>query len=273
MTAPDRPARVFALEYHDVVASDDFDSSGFPGPAAATYKLPALLFAEHLEALAGTNAEMLNDVRSLSGRSSAPRFALTFDDGGRSAVRVIADMLEARGWRGHFFVTTDRIGSPGFLTEPEVAELSRRGHVVGSHSRTHPTRFAQLTEAAQRAEWSESRSRLEGIVGAPVEVASVPGGYFDRTVARVASESGIRWLFTSEPSARIWSAGSCHVIGRYTLRRSSPARAAGDLVGTSPAARASQWLIWNLKKAAKVAAGDSYLRVRAVLLGSGQPRA
>jgi hypothetical protein len=45
------------------------------------------------------------------------------------------------------------------------------------------------------------------------------------------------------------------------------------LVGQSPLARSSQWLAWNLKKAAKAAAGDSYLRLRALLLGSDQPRA
>src|SRR5256885_8018335 len=32
---------------------------------------------------------------------------LTFDDGGRSAVHI-GDELAARGWKGHFFIVTDR---------------------------------------------------------------------------------------------------------------------------------------------------------------------
>src|ERR1039458_5638385 len=32
-------------------------------------------------------------------------------------------LLEDRGWRGHFFITTDRIGTPGFLTESELRDL------------------------------------------------------------------------------------------------------------------------------------------------------
>lgn len=273
MTELDRSMPLFALEYHDVVEVDDFNTSGFPGPAAASYKLPAPLFSAHLDALGHAPVQMLNDVRSPPGASPARRCALTFDDGGSSALRVIADLLEARSWRGHFFVTTDRIGTAGFLSAPEIAELSQRGHVVGSHSRTHPVRYSQLTEAAQRAEWRDSRATLEDITGAQIDVASVPGGYFDRSVARVAAESGIRWLFSSEPSHRVWLSGECHVIGRYTLRRSSPASMVEGLVGRSPVARSSQWLAWNLKKLAKVAAGDSYLRLRALLLGSDQPRA
>src|SRR6185503_267107 len=196
----DRPTRLFALEYHDVVEGDDFDVSGFAGLAAASYKLPAPLFVAHLEALARADATVLNDVRQLHDKPPARPCTLTFDDGGTSALRVIADLLESRNWRGHFFVTTDRIGTAGFLTAAELAELSRRGHVLGSHSRTHPLRFSHLTIAAQGAEWRDSRAALENIIGTTVDVASVPGGYFDQAVARVAAESGIRWLFTSEPS-------------------------------------------------------------------------
>ena len=31
--------RVIALEYHDVVVDEQFDESGFPGRAAASYKI------------------------------------------------------------------------------------------------------------------------------------------------------------------------------------------------------------------------------------------
>jgi hypothetical protein len=55
-------------------------------------------------------------VSRLAGRAwtGTPVF-LTFDDGGASALHPTADLLERRGWSGHFFVTTRRIGTPGFL--------------------------------------------------------------------------------------------------------------------------------------------------------------
>jgi peptidoglycan/xylan/chitin deacetylase (PgdA/CDA1 family) len=267
MSRPDEATRIFALEYHDVLAADDdSDASGFAGGSAASYKMPVALFRAHLDALANAGVAVVNDVRAPGATRAGVTCRLTFDDGGESALRVIADMLEARDWRGHFFVTTDRIGTPGFLSAAQIAELRRRGHVVGSHSRSHPTRFARLAEAAQRLEWRESCAELSAILGEKIDVASVPGGYFDETVARIASEEGLRWLFTSEPTHHVWLCGDCRVSGRYTLRRSSPAHEARQLVGKSPVVRSRHWLAWNLKKLAKGIGGDSYLRVRALLL-------
>ena len=54
-----------------------------------------------------------------------------------------------------------------------------------------------------RHEWSESRQRLEDMLGHAVTVGSVPGGYFSRAVAEAAAEAGLQVLFTSEPTTRI----------------------------------------------------------------------
>ena len=102
--------RARAIMYHDVVENGDFASSGFPGEGAHVYKLRREDFERHLDAI------------------GAREVALTFDDGGVSFLHPIADLLEARGRRGCFFITTGRIGTPGFLSEEEVRELHRRGH-------------------------------------------------------------------------------------------------------------------------------------------------
>ena len=67
-------------------------------------------------------------------------FLITVDDGGVSYYTVVADRLERLGWRGHCFVTTDMIGQRGFLTRRQIRELDGRGHIIGSHSASHPTR-------------------------------------------------------------------------------------------------------------------------------------
>jgi len=63
-----------------------------------------------------------------------------FDDGGTSAVSI-GDALAVRGWKGHFFIVTGLIGSRTFLTGAEIRYLHSCGHVVGSHSDTHPDIF------------------------------------------------------------------------------------------------------------------------------------
>ena len=100
--------------------------------------------------------------------------------------------------RGYCFVTTSCIGQRGFLNPSQIRELAGRGHIIGSHSVSHPARFSLLTPDAMRAEWRDSRKALEDILGGRVVTASVPGGYFSQEVAQTAAECGFCGLITLE---------------------------------------------------------------------------
>lgn len=260
--------RIHALEYHDVVGDDNPDLSGFPGPAAATYKLSRPRFEAHLSALATCTGPIgVSMPDALAWKGGYPAVLLTFDDGGVSAKAAIAPALEARGWRAHIFIATDFIGTPGFLSASDLQELHARGHIVGSHSCSHPTRMSACSMDDLRREWRESVSVLSGILGTPVQVASVPGGYFSRAVAQAAAEAGVRALFTSEPVSAVTWVGGCAVVGRYTLRRGHSPSDVVALVRPLPLARLGQWVRWNSRKLAKVLLGRGYLRLRSALLG------
>ncbi len=259
--------RALTLEYHDVLPTRaSFDDSGFTGAGANSYKVTLSDFEAHLDQLPRAPG-VGTDVRTLGPAMRTLPVLITFDDGGRSALDVIAPALEQRGLIGHFFMTTSRVGTPGFLSEGALREVASRGHVVGSHSHSHPLRMARLTDAALEAEWATSRRVLEEILGASVTVASVPGGYFSRRVAAAAARAGIRWLFTSEPVTSVRTLEGCEVLGRYTLRHDSPASDISALLSPPGTGRMKQWLLWNAKKVAKVVAGDAYLRIRSALLG------
>jgi peptidoglycan/xylan/chitin deacetylase (PgdA/CDA1 family) len=234
--------------YHDVVEGGNFAASGFPGRGAALYKLDRQDFAGHLKAMD----------EALGGRE----VCLTFDDGGVSAYEMIADMLEPYGWRGYFLVTTNWIGRPGFLNQEQIRELDRRGHVIGSHSCSHPARMARISWDQMLQEWKESTLRLAAIVGHRVHVASVPGGYYSRKVALAAGQAGIQTLFTSEPTARVELVEACRVVGRYAVQRGmGPEWSAGLAAGRiGPRLRQATW--WKAKKVAKAFGGELYLQLR-----------
>ena len=118
---------VCSIMYHDVIEKGDYDASGFPGAHARIYKLEKSTFELHLEAI-----KRARSVRRCEGWHD--HCLLTFDDGGVSALSQVAPLLERNGWRGHFFVATDWIGRPGFLTADQIRDLDRRGHLIGSHS-------------------------------------------------------------------------------------------------------------------------------------------
>lgn len=253
--------RCHTLEYHDIVAGDDFEASGFEGASAASYKLGRASFVAHLGAIAASGARVAR-VDALPTTGASAPVLLTFDDGGAGALSAAAPALAVHRWPGHFFVTTGRIGTSGFLDAAGIRSLDAAGHVIGGHSRTHPIRFAALGRDAMLREWRESRAALEDILGRGVDVASVPGGYFSADVAETAAEAGIRVLFTSEPVSRVTEIAGCRIFGRYTLRRASGAGEAAALAAGRPAARARQWLGWNSKKVAKRLGGRAYLALR-----------
>jgi peptidoglycan/xylan/chitin deacetylase (PgdA/CDA1 family) len=257
-----------AILYHDVVEPGRDDASGFPGAGSARYKLTTGDFARHLEALARAAIRPLCEVEGTT--SGAGAWLLSFDDGGRSALEPTADMLEKHGWRGVFFVTTDRIGTPTFLSAAQIRELRRRGHVIGSHSHSHPERMSWCSPDQLRTEWITSRDTLEEILGEPVRAASVPGGFYSRAVAETAAEAGYKVLFNSEPTTGVRTIDGCLVVGRYTVYRGMSPTAAARLV-TNRTARWRQTVAWNVKKVAKAVGGRAYLALRHHLLARKYP--
>jgi peptidoglycan/xylan/chitin deacetylase (PgdA/CDA1 family) len=278
--------KVVALMYHDVVPAGHEESSGFAGADAARYKLTPEQFDAHLHAIRaraahapGTSVVLATSSFQLAGGfgragsgadvRTAPvntPLMLTFDDGGRSASRI-ADALERRGWRGHFFVTSSRIDGPGFLQRGTIRDLRRRGHVIGSHSHTHPLRISYCTEARLRDEWHRSIATLSDLLGEGVTCASVPGGYHSDLVARTASAAGTRILFTSQPTSRAHRVGDMWVIGRYVLSRSTSAAAAAAIAAGDLTPRLWQAVVWNVKGACKRLGGARYLWIRERILG------
>ena len=172
-----------ALMYHDVVPAGAEDTSGFPGRDAALYKVTPGQFDAHLEAIQKSGG-------AASQASSSPSTTA-------ASAMTAADVLERRGLRGDFFVTANYIGRPGFLTRTARAP---RGHVVGSHSCSHPLRMAHCDWSQLTTEWSRSRAVLMDILGVPVHEASVPGGDYKRVVAEAAALASFATLFTSEPA-------------------------------------------------------------------------
>jgi peptidoglycan/xylan/chitin deacetylase (PgdA/CDA1 family) len=257
-----------ALMYHDVVGQGEaHEASGFPGADAALYKLNHDQFALHLCAIAAAAPVPPARVFDLAAAHTARApWLITFDDGGVSAYTHVADLLEEHGWRGHFFVTTGRVGTPGFMSRAQIRALHERGHVIGSHSHTHPLRMARCTRDELLDEWGRSITALSEIVGAQVRVASVPGGMYTARVARAAAQSGVEFLFTSEPVTRVRSVEGCAVLGRYGVWRGTPPETAAAVVAGRRAPRLRQLLLWNAKKLGKVVGGEYYLKVRQALI-------
>ncbi|HEV3215924.1 MAG TPA: polysaccharide deacetylase family protein [Vicinamibacterales bacterium] len=250
-----------SLLFHDVYLRNPGES-GFSTPGAARYKLSLEEFDRQLSGLRELGLEPCRLIGSAPLEPVAPSaLAVTVDDGGSSYYTVIADRLEDLGWRGHCFVSTDYIGRRGFLSASQLRELDGRGHVIGTHSASHPTRFSRISPDQMRREWSESREILEDLLGHDVHVGSVPGGYFSNVVAATAGDAGLKVLMTSEPVTWTRSVNRCAVAGRFTIRQGAPADLARRFVLASPWTRRAAWARWNAKGIVKPLLGSSYPRI------------
>lgn len=256
--------KAFSLMYHDVVPPGGASASGIQGADADVYKLDQAAFVQHLDAIAAVPGARVQTCAE-PWPNSTPVF-LTFDDGGAS-FPWIAKELERRGWRGHFFITTDWIGKRGFVQTGELRAMSKMGHVIGSHSVSHPRRMSALPRDDMAWEWRSSVVTLAEILGEAVAVASVPGGFYSRAVGEAAIEAGIRTLFTSEPTETCWRLDECTLLGRYFVQRGMGPAMAASFAGGPAGPRRKQAMMWKVKKAAKALGGDLYVRARVAYLG------
>lgn len=246
---------VAAFCFHEV--TDAPRSTGFQRRGAVPFTLSRGAFADHLDAIA-SSAWRPRRVTELDQGATDRCLMLTFDDGGRSALDAAAE-LSRRGWQGHFFIVTGRIGTPTFLSRDGVRQLHQAGHIVGSHSHTHPDIFRELSPQAMLAEWQTSAAVLSDLLGTRCESASVPGGEISQAVLESGAAAGYRYLFTVEPRLRPYDVSGCRIFGRYMVK-----------VGTSPSRTAqlagfrgwtSALLLRRLKAVARRSAPPLYRHV------------
>src|SRR5689334_1829050 len=129
---------------------------------------------------------------------------------------------------------TNRIGPPGFLSSSQLRDLAAKHHLNGSDSFLHPIHMSQLSRSELLREWNSRRACQEDILRAPVEIASVPGGYYSRIMLKAAAEAGYGILFYSEPTSRIREVERCRLIGRYYLQHAPVKRPPISPPGSGP---------------------------------------
>lgn len=228
--------------YHEV--TDDPASSGFQRPGALAYKHTIAAFAEHLARIAETPIRP-SLMTELDLTAPGRHLVLTFDDGGKSALTA-AELLAKRGWKGHFFIVTSLIGHPTFLDAGGIRALRAAGHVIGSHSHTHPSIFREQAPARMVEEWRISSDILSQLTGDPCTSAAVPGGDISTRVLESADTAGLRYLFTSEPWLTPRRMGNCAILGRYSVKVTTSAAQVGAL------ARFRGWRTALLRRRLKV---------------------
>lgn len=109
--------------------------------------------------------------------------SFTFDDG-LSSAPAAGSILTAQGIKATFYIITGEVGTGGFVTWSNVANLEAEGHEIGAHTITHPD-LPTLTPGEQEEQICGSRTQLEEHGYSPHAFA-YPHGDFNLESVRLA---------------------------------------------------------------------------------------
>jgi peptidoglycan/xylan/chitin deacetylase (PgdA/CDA1 family) len=127
---------------------------------------------------------------------------LSFDDGYEDAYTEALPILEAYGFTGTFYVVTEFVGRPGYMSWEQIRSMHASGMEIGSHSLTHPD-LALLDAERARAEITESRELIESELGARVRSFCYPIGSYSPEVAAMVLEAGYTNAVTTYPGVTL----------------------------------------------------------------------
>ncbi|HLP35566.1 polysaccharide deacetylase family protein [Lacibacter sp.] len=121
-------------------------------------------------------------------------FLISFDDAHLEHYTLAFPVLEQYKFKAVFFVMTVCIDKNGFLSESQIADLSKRGHVIGAHTWDHPN-MTKLTMTKWDTEVVKPKGKLESIINKPVTCFAFPYGAWNEQLLQKLHESGFATAF------------------------------------------------------------------------------
>jgi len=187
-----RTAKVPILVYHHISQSAP---EGSPGLRRLT--VTAEVFAQQMQYLQdnGYHVITFSDLADYfeKGRElpTLP-VIISFDDGWETQFEYALPSLEKYHYPATFFVVTNYIGRPSFISWPQLQTLLTDGMKIGSHSRSHP-RLNRIKDQAML--WDQiytSKTILESQLETPVEEFAYPYGKYNAEAVAAVKQAGYR---------------------------------------------------------------------------------
>ena len=170
--------QVPVLCYHQIRDWKPKDSK-----SAKDYIVPVETFKSHLKMLADSGYQtILPDQYYAYLNLGAPLpekpIMLTFDDTEENQYAIAAPEMEKYGFKAVYFIMTVSLGRPKYMSKDQVKQLSKAGHVIGSHTWDH-----QNVKKYKGDDWvtqiEKPTKTLEAITGKKVEHFAYPFGLWN----------------------------------------------------------------------------------------------
>lgn len=121
---------------------------------------------------------------------------LTFDDGYADNYTYAFPLLRRFGYTATMFISTGKVGQPGYVTWDQLREMAAAGMTIGSHTIAHEY-LPDLPPARQEQEITDSRRILQEQLKVPVKHFSYPVGGFNPEIKQLVRRAGYESAVTT----------------------------------------------------------------------------
>jgi peptidoglycan/xylan/chitin deacetylase (PgdA/CDA1 family) len=186
--------------YHGITSREGRNGSA----RERKFRISEAAFREQIQAIR-TSARRVASLRELVGTgangsnrgSNLKNVAvITFDDGLASDYEIAFPMLAAERIAAEFFINPAYVGTAGFLTWAQIAEMQRSGMSFQSHGYEHVD-LARLSIEEMERQMMLSKQIIENKCGKAVDFISAPYGRASRQMIRMAMKCGYSKVCTS----------------------------------------------------------------------------
>lgn len=157
------------LMYHDILPE-----VGTRGGGPERFTVTSSNFEAMLETIASEGYHGCTLTEALD-EPAGSRVAITFDDGNAGQFEHGARLLAKHGMTATFFVTTDWVGTPGFVSWDGLRSWKAAGMSIQSHTKSHP-HLSTVSRAELDEELVASKAALDDRLEQETRVLALPGG-------------------------------------------------------------------------------------------------
>jgi peptidoglycan/xylan/chitin deacetylase (PgdA/CDA1 family) len=127
--------------------------------------------------------------------------------------------LARRGMSATFFITTDWVGRPGYVSWSALRQMRAAGMSIQSHTCSHPF-LSELAPEVLHHELQVSREVLNQQLNQETDMLALPGGDFPRGGPLVFQRAGYRVVATSRwgVNTPVAKGGGITFVRRCTVR-------------------------------------------------------
>ena len=179
-----------SLMYHGIHSTPECD-----GCFDAVYSVTRESFLRQLDYLQASHYQAVTLEQALSGSYEKP-VVITFDDGDVSNYNFAFAELKKRNMLAEFYITSDWIDTPGYMSGEQLLEMHRAGMSIQAHGQTHAY-MSDLTRAELEQELKISKEKVEKITRARVHTVALPGGRGLKQVLPLYRKLGYSYIATS----------------------------------------------------------------------------